>query len=266
MTFGQRLVALEVAVRRRAARVHDALRDALVIEVGDLLAEDEVLEQRRAAQARLERVLVVGDRHALVGRERAGPLESTRTRSSGRLPGLMPRFGLPSPTLADGVRLGQRAAGDRGGAGLTVAPGCGSRAASPCSPALLALNGMAAARTTSVPAALRVRASMTSVALLLVGGGLARRTSTTWSRRWCSFPRKRLLFLLGIQQCGTVRDEPVVRKMPLKRSAQKISAYSERQRMNAVSCPAEATGGDDHGRNRDARRATPKGRRPVRGD
>ena len=58
----ERVVALEVAVRRRAARVHHALGDALVVEVGDLLAQDEVLEQRRPAQARLERVLVVGDR------------------------------------------------------------------------------------------------------------------------------------------------------------------------------------------------------------
>ena len=30
--------------------MHDALGNALVIEVGDLLAEDEVLEQRRPAQ------------------------------------------------------------------------------------------------------------------------------------------------------------------------------------------------------------------------
>jgi hypothetical protein len=46
---------------RRAARVDDALGDALVVEVGDLLAEDEVLEQRRAARARAwEGVLVVG--------------------------------------------------------------------------------------------------------------------------------------------------------------------------------------------------------------
>ena len=67
----ERLVALEVAVRRRAARVDDALGDPLVVEVGDLLAEDEVLEQRRPAQAGLERVLVVADRHALVGGQRA---------------------------------------------------------------------------------------------------------------------------------------------------------------------------------------------------
>ena len=66
----QVLVALEVAVRRRAARVDDPLGDALVVEVGDLLAEDEVFHQRRPAQAGLERVLVVGDGDAHVGRQR----------------------------------------------------------------------------------------------------------------------------------------------------------------------------------------------------
>ena len=44
----------------------DPLRDALVVEVGDLLAEDEILEQRRPAQAGLQRVLVVGDGDAHV--------------------------------------------------------------------------------------------------------------------------------------------------------------------------------------------------------
>ena len=77
------LVALEVAVRRRAARVDDALGDALVVEVGDLLAEDEVLEQRRPAQPGLQRVLVVA-RPARPGwSSSARPVESTRTRSSG---------------------------------------------------------------------------------------------------------------------------------------------------------------------------------------
>ena len=32
--------------------MHDALGDALVVEVGDLLAQDEVFEQRRAARRR----------------------------------------------------------------------------------------------------------------------------------------------------------------------------------------------------------------------
>ena len=68
---GQRLEALEEAVCARAARVDDAFRDPLVVEVRDLLAQHEVLEQRRPAQTRLERALVVCDRHALVGRQHA---------------------------------------------------------------------------------------------------------------------------------------------------------------------------------------------------
>ena len=48
----QRLVALEEAVGRRAARVDDPLGDPLVVEVGDLLAEDEVLQQRGPARGR----------------------------------------------------------------------------------------------------------------------------------------------------------------------------------------------------------------------
>ena len=52
-----------------APRVDHALGNALVVEVGDLLAQDEVLEERRAPSARLERVLVVIDPGALVGRE-----------------------------------------------------------------------------------------------------------------------------------------------------------------------------------------------------
>ena len=69
-----RLGAFEDAVRRGAARMDNPLGDALVIEVGDLLPKDEVLEERRAAEARLQRVLIVGDGHALVGRQRRGPL------------------------------------------------------------------------------------------------------------------------------------------------------------------------------------------------
>ena len=46
-------IGLEVAVRARAARVDDPLGNSLVIEVGDLLAKDEVLEQDRTAHRRL---------------------------------------------------------------------------------------------------------------------------------------------------------------------------------------------------------------------
>jgi hypothetical protein len=66
----ERLVALEVAVCARPTRVHDALGNPLVVEVGDLLAQDEVFEQRGPTRAGFERVLVVRDLHALVGGER----------------------------------------------------------------------------------------------------------------------------------------------------------------------------------------------------
>ena len=80
---GERLVVLEVAVGAVAAGVDDALGDALVVEVEDLLAEVEVLQQRRAAGADLQRVLVVGDGHALLGGQR-------RLARVGRLVGLAP--------------------------------------------------------------------------------------------------------------------------------------------------------------------------------
>jgi hypothetical protein len=53
-----------------ATGVDDALGDALVVEVGDLLAKDEVFKQAGAALIGLERVLVVRDRDALLGRHR----------------------------------------------------------------------------------------------------------------------------------------------------------------------------------------------------
>jgi hypothetical protein len=48
-----------------AARVHNALRNALVIEVKDLFAEVEILNQRWPAWADLQRILVVRNRAAL---------------------------------------------------------------------------------------------------------------------------------------------------------------------------------------------------------
>src|SRR5690606_30142333 len=57
-------------VGRRAAGVHDALGDALVVEVRDLLTHDEVFQQGWPAIPGLEGVLVVGDLHALVGGQR----------------------------------------------------------------------------------------------------------------------------------------------------------------------------------------------------
>ena len=72
---GQRLVGLEEAVRAVAAGVHDPLGDALVIEVEDLLAEVEVLEERRPPLAHPQGVLVVGDRNTLLGGQPAGPVD-----------------------------------------------------------------------------------------------------------------------------------------------------------------------------------------------
>jgi hypothetical protein len=49
--------------------MHDAFRNAFMVEVGDLLAQDEVLQQHGTPQTELQRVLVVANLDALVGRE-----------------------------------------------------------------------------------------------------------------------------------------------------------------------------------------------------
>ena len=59
------LVALEVPSRAVAASVDDAFGDSLVVEVEDLLAELEVLQQYGPRAPDGQRVLVVGDRDAL---------------------------------------------------------------------------------------------------------------------------------------------------------------------------------------------------------
>ena len=61
-------------MRAGASCMDDALRNALVIEVRDLFAEDEILHQRGAAFTALERVLIVGDRDALIGRQQIAGL------------------------------------------------------------------------------------------------------------------------------------------------------------------------------------------------
>ena len=50
--------------------MNDALGNALVIEVEDLLPEVEVLDQRRATRALPQGVLIVRDRDALLRGER----------------------------------------------------------------------------------------------------------------------------------------------------------------------------------------------------
>ena len=55
--FGHRshgLVGFEKAVGARAACVHDALGNALMVEVRELFAQDEVFKQGRAAHAHLQ--------------------------------------------------------------------------------------------------------------------------------------------------------------------------------------------------------------------
>lgn len=47
--------------------MHDSFRDPLMVEVLDLLPENEVLQERRPAAATLQRILVVADRHAVIG-------------------------------------------------------------------------------------------------------------------------------------------------------------------------------------------------------
>ena len=58
-----------IAMRRRSARMHDPFGDSLVVEMLDLLAQDEVFQQRGAPDAGLQGVLVVADRHAMIGRD-----------------------------------------------------------------------------------------------------------------------------------------------------------------------------------------------------
>ncbi|MCW0414557.1 hypothetical protein NB689_000311 [Xanthomonas sacchari] len=111
--LGQRLGQFEVAMCGAAARVHDAFGNALVIEVGDLFAQDEVFQQRRPARGGAQRVLVVGDRNALVGGQR-------RMRAAG----LLVQF------VAMAALIGGRGGGGEGGgrcgiAGRALAAGHG---------------------------------------------------------------------------------------------------------------------------------------------
>lgn len=56
-------------MRAKAAGVDDALRNALMIEIEDFLAEMLVFNKGGAALTGLERVLVVGNRGSLLGRQ-----------------------------------------------------------------------------------------------------------------------------------------------------------------------------------------------------
>ena len=67
--LGEVFIYLKHAVRRRTARMYHALRNALMVEMRDLLTHQYVFEESGTPDARLQRVLVVADRDALVGRQ-----------------------------------------------------------------------------------------------------------------------------------------------------------------------------------------------------
>src|ERR1035437_2291538 len=66
----QRGGQLKESMRARRARVNDTLGNALVVEMRDFVAKDEILQERRAAGIGPERVLIIGEYDALVGGER----------------------------------------------------------------------------------------------------------------------------------------------------------------------------------------------------
>ena len=99
----QWLITLEESVRAGASRVNDPLGNPLVIEVRDLLAQDEIFEQRRSAQPCLQRALIVADGNALVGRQHLPAAVGANARQwrvrrigagDGRRAGLGRRLGL----------------------------------------------------------------------------------------------------------------------------------------------------------------------------
>ena len=82
--MGNRIGHLKIAVSARAAGVNDAFWNSLVIEMGDLLAEGEILEERRTPLARFQRILIVRDDDALIGRERSLSCLSSLMRGASR--------------------------------------------------------------------------------------------------------------------------------------------------------------------------------------
>ena len=54
-------------MRRRSARVDNALGDAFMVEVEDLFAQYEIFQQHRATRACLQAVLIVENPQALIG-------------------------------------------------------------------------------------------------------------------------------------------------------------------------------------------------------
>jgi hypothetical protein len=56
-------------MRGTPARMHDAFGNALMIEMGDLLAKNEIFQQGGTAWRGAQRILVIRNRYPLVGGE-----------------------------------------------------------------------------------------------------------------------------------------------------------------------------------------------------
>ena len=63
--------------------MNNPLGDALMVKVEDFFAQHEILEQRRAARARLEAILIVADRNPVIGGQPAVLLMRLAAMASG---------------------------------------------------------------------------------------------------------------------------------------------------------------------------------------
>ena len=123
----------------------DPFGNTLVIEMRDLLTQDEIFKQRRPAQAGFERVLVVGDRHALIGGQRLiGIVDADAVQRPNE--GIHPFHWLRGAGLRRSVVLGDGASPTSGDGASTVKPLGGLTAfLRPNSPGLFGLTDTAAA-------------------------------------------------------------------------------------------------------------------------
>ncbi len=109
--FRQRPGEFEIAVRRRASGMDDPLGDPLMVEMLDLLAQDEVFQQRGSTRARLQGILVIAERNPEVGGQ-------ALLRIGGGLVKLTPIPGLSRDRLSLRRRFGGFARRRRRWAGL----------------------------------------------------------------------------------------------------------------------------------------------------
>ena len=97
----------------------DALRYALVVEVGDLLPEDEILQQRGPAEPGLQRILVVRDLDALVGGQH--PARRIHAHAIERaIAWIESDWGLPLPAFTEALISDKVLAPTIGSRGCTV--------------------------------------------------------------------------------------------------------------------------------------------------